>query len=603
MTSRARWLMIPALVGLILGTLREQSVLSLLSLSLLLWLAAEWFLFWWRVRFGLPRLILERTVNGRTGNGGILWVGRPNTVRVEVRARSGRLSPLLLIRDVLPENLELIARSDSDVPPGRDLKSPLGQEKDAVSVANDPREANQPANQLILVVSSRECAFTYRVRARAAGRVSFPGLTVILQDAHGFFRAERFVPVPQTFRVLPGYADAGKSRPLVKRINALSQHGIHRLQRSGMGSELLELREYVVGDPPKSIAWKVSARRDKLMTRQYESEVPVRVQLFLDGSFGTRVGGFGRRLLDQMTFAAASITRAATLSGDPVGAILFDERGQRRIPFSSGERGFYAILEALADFCDRIAPPPHALTAELHNAAISICGERFPELLEERINQVPFTIFPLLPWNRRRFHERCRLANVMASIYRLSPTKQVQLIYDDSLMAVCLQHFLSRSGLSWMAPIVAPRGRSLQDGLPRMKLLSEALTLAVARARDNEVFVVMADLLDCAPGISHLMPAVRTALARHHRVAFVCPSPNFLRPTVESTQPASMSVDDLLLAADQIRSRELGLRLKRELTRVGASVAFSGEQNAIRIVLSEMEIARTGRSAPAGVRR
>jgi uncharacterized protein (DUF58 family) len=153
--------------------------------------------------------------------------------------------------------------------------------------------------------------FSYTARVRGAGRLRLPGFRIVLQDAQGFFRLERFIPLVQVFRVLPAYADVGETQPLVKRINSLPQHGIHRLQRSGMGSELLELREYVDGDPPKSIAWKVSARRDKLMTRQYESEVPVRLQLFLDGSIGTRVGGFGLRLLDQLTYVGASVARTA----------------------------------------------------------------------------------------------------------------------------------------------------------------------------------------------------------------------------------------------------------------------------------------------------
>ena len=38
------------------------------------------------------------------------------------------------------------------------------------------------------------------------------------------------------------------------------------------------------GDPPRTIAWKVSARRDRLITKEFESEVPVRCTLFLDTS-------------------------------------------------------------------------------------------------------------------------------------------------------------------------------------------------------------------------------------------------------------------------------------------------------------------------------
>lgn len=568
MTALAKWLVVPALAGLYLGILREQSGLALLSLSILVWLLAEWLLFSWRMWFEIPKLKFERIVNGRSEPTGILWAGRVVSVEVRLSSSFVGIGSFVQIRDVVPDNFQV--------------------------------EANE--NDVTIRSRVHSGVFRYRARVLGAGNLLLPGVRVVIQDAQGFFRTERFIPLIQNFRVLPAYRSAGDPQPIVKRINSLPQHGIHRLQRSGMGSELLELREYVPGDPPKSIAWKVSARRDKLMTRQYESEVPVRLQLFVDGSIGTRTGGFGLRLLDQMNYVAASVAKAAISAGDPVGAILFDERGIRRVAAATGDRGFHKLLEALSDFSVNPAPSPDRLTSHLLETAIAIAGEQFPELMDERVNHVPLIFFPIAPWAHRRLRNRYRLAAVIAHLYRLSPIKQVQLIFDDPLMATFAQHFLSQSGMAWMEPVVSIRGRGFHDGMARMQILSTALTRAVSQARDNEVFVVFADLLECVPSLSHLMPAIKMALAKHHRVAIVCPSPTFQRPTPGSTDIRSNSPEDLLLAAEQARTRELATRLNYELCRVGATVSISGEANAIQLVLSEMEIARTGRVVAGGVR-
>ncbi len=422
-----------------------------------------------------------------------------------------------------------------------------------------------------------------------------PGVRLTFQDPQGLFRSERFISCAQTFRVLPGYAVARNSSTLVKRINALPTHGIHRLQRSGMGSELLELREYVDGDPPKSIAWKVSARRDKLMTRQYESEVPVRLQLFVDGSMGTRIGGFGYRLLDQILFVASTVARTAISNGDPVGAVMFDERRTVRVPAAAGERGFYRLLEALSGFSTNPAPLPQRLSALMLNAAQEVCLERFPELLERSANLVPFTWFPILPWSRSRFHLRCRLAGALAEIYQVSVETHVQLIHDDYLMSVYVQHFFNQSGFSWMEPFVLRRGRGANDALPRIEQIAAAITKAVAYARDNEVFVIFADLMNCSRTIAHLLPAVKLALAKHHRVAFVCPSPTFLRPTKASTIPEGNTTEELLLAAEQMSLAEESALLKKTLARIGASFSVSGEEHAIHMILNQMDLARSGR--------
>jgi uncharacterized protein (DUF58 family) len=567
-TGLARWLAFPAIAGFYLGVLREQTGLALLSLSVLVWLLGEWLLFSWRLWFELPYLRFERCVNGRSEATGTLWAGRIADVEVRIESSRIGIGSLVRIRDVVPENMDVIEQQ----------------------------------HEVVIRSRVREAVFRYRARILGAGQLRLPGFRIVVQDHHGFFRAERFVPWIQTFRVLPAFKAAGDSQPIVKRINSQPQHGIHRLQRSGMGSELLELREYAAGDPPKSIAWKVSARRNKLMTRQYESEVPVRLQLFMDGSISTRTGGFGLRLLDQMNYVAASVAEAAISVGDPVGAVLFDERGIRRVPAATGDRGFYRLLDALADFSVNPAPIPDRLTTRLIDAVMAVAADQFPELLDERVNQVPFLLLPIAPWKHRRLRDRYRLAAAIAQVYKLSPMKQLQLVYNDALMATFAQHFLSQSGMSWLEPVISIRDRGFHDGMVRMEMLSTGLAHAVSQARDNEVFVVLADLLECVPGLPHLMPAVKLALARHHRVAFVCPSPTFLRPTEQSTGFRSGSADDLLLAAEQTRTRELASRLQYELRRIGAAVSISGESNAIGLVLSEMAIARTGRLAAGGVR-
>ena len=589
MTARGRWMALPAMLGLFVGVLRSHPELSLLSLSVLVWLTVEWAQFCWRVRYELPRLQIERTVNGHSEATGLLWAGRTLTIVLRVTLKPGPLSkanragsitdslgPVVLIHDVIPENMEVISSSSDD------------QQLDG--------------NQYELRCRAASIVMTYFVRVRAAGEVVLPGVRLRLQDTQGFFLAERFIPLPQSFRVLPAFSALGEVQPLVKRNNSLPQHGIHRLQRSGLGSELLELREYVPGDPPKAIAWKVSARRDKLMTRQYESEVPVRVQLFVDGSMRTRLGGFGCRLLDQMTYVAASVARAAISVGDPVGAMLLDERGARRLPPLTGERGFYRLLDELADFSINPDVPPQPLTQEMIRAALSLAGERSPELLDGRVNQVPFTLWPLLPGSRRRFREQFLLAGVLSEVFQLSAAQQVRLVHDSSYMSEHIQRFLIQAGVAWMDPVVAVHDHRMANAA-RMELLSSSLVKAVTHARDNEVFVVFADLLESVLGISHLLPAVKMALGRHHRVAFVWPSPTFRRPTASSAIPKTNSAEDLVAAAEQIRVRELATKLQRKLRRLGATVTSSGEQAAIPLVLSEMELARTGRISAGGVRR
>ena len=128
-----------------------------------------------------------------------------------------------------------------------------------------------------------------------------------MADLQGFFYREAFVQATRIYRVLPALADAKGRFPTAKRHNLLPLIGAHRHRRPGSGSELLDLRDYLPGDPPRMIAWKASARRDRLMTKEFESEVPIRCTLFLDTSSTVRVGLPGRNALARLVEVAAAV--------------------------------------------------------------------------------------------------------------------------------------------------------------------------------------------------------------------------------------------------------------------------------------------------------
>lgn len=549
------------LTGFILGVCRSQHALTLLSLAATVWVFVQWLSFQIRLLFELPSLTVSRKVNGRQQDQGILFAGRSIDVEVEIKRPRGSMRAHLVAEDFVPE----IVRVDEGDSVGR------------------------------LLVRSQNLVLSWKGRVLSAGELTFSGVRVTLSDTFGLFSVQRFLVAKQKYRIMPGYRQAGDLQPIVKRINSLPSHGIHRLQRAGLGSELLELREYVPGDPPKSIAWKVSARRNTLMTRQYESEVPVRTTLFVDGSIANRLGGFGQRLLDQMMFVAASLARTAASAGDPVGIVTFDETGSRRMKPATGESGFFQLLSHLSAFAVNPLPPLQKLDHSVVNAVLRLAGMRYPELLDLKVNQVPFTWWPLTPWMRQRVFRRSQAAAVLAEHYGLNPYDLVRLIQDDQIMSEYCVRFLNEQGLAWISPVVANRAPGFHDGLSTMESLNTALAGSVMTAKDNEVFVLIANLMDSSAALNTLIPGIKLAIARHHKVVVVCPSATFRRPNRKAEWPENMDAESLLQHAEDLRIVELSDRLFRALRRLGVSVSISGEESAIEMIASETELARSGR--------
>ena len=126
---------------------------------------------------------------------------------------------------------------------------------------------------------------------------------------------------------------------------------------------MLDLRDYLPGDPPKTIAWKVSARRDRLITKEFESEVPVRCTLFVDTSNSVRVGPAGNNALTAVAQIGATVAQAAVASRDLLGLCLFDEENVQYIRPARGVRHLIQLLSALTDVASL---PPTTGQANAH---------------------------------------------------------------------------------------------------------------------------------------------------------------------------------------------------------------------------------------------
>jgi len=133
--------------------------------------------------------------------------------------------------------------------------------------------------------------------------------------------------------------------------------GSHRSTQRGRGLEFQEVRPYVEGDDPRTIDWRVTARRGKPHTKLFreERERPVWLLADLNASmfFGTR-----RQLKSTVVLrAGALLAWRAALDGDRVGAVVAGATTCRIIPPRGRETGVLPVLAALLEM-QPTAPGP-----------------------------------------------------------------------------------------------------------------------------------------------------------------------------------------------------------------------------------------------------
>ena len=576
LTARGWSFLLLVFLTLAFSVFARLAALSILSLTMLLWFVGEFVVFAVRAHSLHRRLLVRREVWDDRGPVTTLWAGREFQVRVALWTRGWLGLPYVSVLDCVPFGVDHLA----------------GPNK--VEGAVGPDEA---------------LSLRYRVRCGDPGLARFEGVRVQTADLQGFFYQSVFVHGVVVLRVLPPLTDADGTRPATKRLNLLPPPGVHRLRYPGSGSELLDLRDYLPGDPPRTIAWKVSARRDRLITKVFESEVPIRCTLFVDTSSSVRVASAGGRALTRLVEIAAGALQANAAARDLTGLCLFDENGVTVVRPERSPAHLTRMLRLLAEAaaleptCART--DPEALLPLAYGFAFEV----YPEMLRPAVNAMPWWLtwissFPgywrkggsffrtlyrrrtklfllcayglpglllllnlvlcllSFPWLvhsvivsaflasllpvlgfllfaaaalvggrfRRRDANRKRLAALLSVRYGLAPGGLETLLEDDDQIALLLQRFLTDHRVPYALPLYDSQGRYLFAAPEKVPVLAAALVRAVGKGHDNELFVLLADLLELDDQLDPLLKSVRLAMSRKHQVMVICPWPPGVEP-------------------------------------------------------------------------
>ena len=110
--------------------------------------------------------------------------------------------------------------------------------------------------------------------------------------------------------------------------------GLHRSPRKGFSVEFAYFRPYQPGDDLRYVDWKIAARSDRWVVKQYEEETNLRAMLVLDVSRSMEWRGANTRLSKRAYAEQLSAALALLLlrQRDAVGLIRFDDAVRTSIP-------------------------------------------------------------------------------------------------------------------------------------------------------------------------------------------------------------------------------------------------------------------------------
>ena len=204
-----------------------------------------------------------------------------------------------------------------------------------------------------------ETALAFRVTGADRGDAPLGELAIRVRTPLGL--ASRTFRHATTDRVLVAPSLAG-----VKRFRWLAVHhrlatvGVRSTPRRGEGRSFSRLRDYTVGDDPRHIDWKATARRGHPITREFTVEQSQTVYIMVDaGRSMTQLSGRYPRF--EYALSAALLLADVTIhAGDRVGALVFDDQLRALVPAQRGIPALHALRTALVPLQPTLVEPDYA---------------------------------------------------------------------------------------------------------------------------------------------------------------------------------------------------------------------------------------------------
>lgn len=184
----------------------------------------------------------------------------------------------------------------------------------------------------------------YKLRFDRRGNFSFGELLLRWSSPAQMVVREQRLSAETRIVVLPRFQDLRRCdlKPSTLKVQAgnISSSSI------GPGKEFFCLREYVSGDELRKINWKATARRDRMIVNDYESERSGDVVIVLDARTSMSNVAQRQKMADLEVDAAASLMSYFLRRRDRVGVLVLGD-AMDVVPLGYGKRHFYRAMDRL----------------------------------------------------------------------------------------------------------------------------------------------------------------------------------------------------------------------------------------------------------------
>ena len=255
----------------------------------------------------------------------VLSVGRPNPVRLHLRSLAPRPLRVSVTDDRSPELEALELPLQVTLPPG-------GQ-----------------------------ASLVYHVRPSRRGAAALADHHLRYPSPLGLWQRQLRVTAHHPLKVYPDVA-AVRGYELLARQSRESLM-VRAIRLRGGENEFERLREYLRDDEYRDIDWRATARKSRLIVREYQQERNQTVLCLLDSGRLMTAESSGISQLDHALNATLMMAHVAARAGDQVGLLAFDAEVRAFVPPTGGRRAVNRVVQATYDLHPQLVESDFDLAA------------------------------------------------------------------------------------------------------------------------------------------------------------------------------------------------------------------------------------------------
>lgn len=202
------------------------------------------------------------------------------------------------------------------------------------------------SNIEISLKSGKQTQIAYSLRPTQRGEYHFGRTNVLVNSTLNLVTRRFKFGEAHVVKVYPSFLNLEKYE-----LSAISQSlklsGQKRMKRIGQSTEFDHIKDYVIGDDPRHINWKASARGRNLMVNHYVDEKSQPIYSVIDKGRPMKMPFEGMTLLDYSINASLVLSNVAIKRGDRAGLVTFQHKPETFISAQKRNLQINYLLETL----------------------------------------------------------------------------------------------------------------------------------------------------------------------------------------------------------------------------------------------------------------